>query len=92
MFALSSYLALGMSKDSQDAPTDVTRANDLISDLHNVTLLDEYLSREQTIVANVTRSLEMVLRIKEPDIIASCVHRQLNEVACSEEERYWVLS
>jgi len=55
---------LGMTKDPRGAPTDVMRAKGLISDLHNVTLLDESLSREHTIVATMMRDLEIVLRMR----------------------------
>ena len=74
-----------MTKDPRDAPTDVMRANGLISDLHNVTLLDESLSREQTIVAKMTRGLEMVPRMRKLGISASFLHRQLNQVASLQE-------
>ena len=54
LLSVSNDLALGLTKEPRDAATDVMRAKGLISDLHNVTRLDESLSREQTVVVNMT--------------------------------------
>jgi len=59
--------------------TDVIRIKGPISDLFNVTFFDESISREQTIVAKMTWGLEML------PIAASFLHRQLNQIASSQE-------
>ena len=76
LFALSSDLALGMTKDPRGAPTGAMRSKGLLSDLLNVTLLDEFLPGEQTIVMKMMGGLEMVLKMGKSSITASFLHRQ----------------
>lgn len=70
-----------MTKDSWEAATGVMRAKSLISDLQNVTLLDESLSREQTIVMNMMQGLKMVTKMTKPGIASSFLHRELNQAS-----------
>lgn len=54
-----------MTKDPRGVVTDVKRAKGLISGLHNVTPLENSLSREQSIVVNMIRSFEMTRKMKK---------------------------
>ena len=43
------------------------------------------LDREQTVVSNMARGLEVVLEMKKPGLAAAYLHRQLNKVASQED-------
>ena len=59
-------------------------AKGLINELHNVTMLDSRLVREQKVIVRLSMGLAHVLQLKKPGMAATYLYRQLNNEASSE--------
>ena len=59
-------LALGHSKELRAVERDVEQDQDLLADLHRVTMSNSSLHREHTMVSNIMRGLEVVFKMKNP--------------------------
>ena len=59
-------LALGHSKEPRAVARDVEHDQDLLADLHRVTMSNSSLRREHTMASNVVWGLEVVFKMKNP--------------------------
>ena len=59
-------LALGHSKEPRAVAMDVEQDQDLLVDLHRVTMSNSSLRREHTMVSNIVWDLEVVFKMKNP--------------------------
>lgn len=64
------------------------QARSLLLNILSITLLNSFLSREQKIVVNMSRDMEVVLNMQKPYMAATFLHRQLQRVASSEVQDY----
>ena len=82
---MSHDLALRQSKEPRAAAKNFVQTRGLLADLQRVTMSNRSLHREQTVVSNMARGLEVVLKMKKSGLAAAYLHRQLNKAASEED-------
>ena len=85
---MSHDLALRQSKEPRAAAKNFVQTRGLLADLQRVTMSNRSLHREQTVVSNMARGLEVVLKMKKSGLAAAYLHQQLNKAA-PEEDAEW---
>lgn len=68
---------LGQPRESRAEAKGVMQTRGLVLDLHSVTLFNSPLGREQEIVVNMSRGLEVVLMMKTPGLAAAFLQLHL---------------